>query len=138
MIHECQLRGLLIAVEWLSSQFLGYEFPCFLLIGRIWCHCRMVYLPIAYLYGKRFVSPIMSTIQSLRKELYMVPYHEIDWNEARNLCAKLGKNYTFSSPLSFLYLNFTLPHYNIFYSFFKLLLLHRKIIQIVGFKDTSK
>ncbi|XP_050290619.1 cycloartenol synthase-like [Quercus robur] len=48
----------------------------------------MVYLPMSYLYGKRFVGPITSTIRSLRKELYMVPYHEIDWNEARNLCAK--------------------------------------------------
>ena len=92
----------------------------------------------AYLYGKRFVGPITSTIRSLRKELYMVPYHEIDWNEARNLCAKISKNYTFFSPLSFLHLTFTLPYYNIFYSFFKLLLLHSKIIQIIGFKDTSK
>ncbi|KAK7834309.1 cycloartenol synthase [Quercus suber] len=50
---------------------------------------------MSYLYGKRFVGPITSTIQSLRKELYTVPYHEIDWNEARNLCVKIGKNYTF-------------------------------------------
>ena len=95
------MRGLLIAVEWLCPQFLGYKFPCFLLIGRMWCHCRMVYLPMSYLYGKRFVGPITPTIRSLRKELYTVPYHEIDWNEARNLCAKVGKNYTFFSPLSF-------------------------------------
>jgi cycloartenol synthase len=27
----------------------------------------------------------------LRKELFTVPYHEIDWNQARNLCAKVGK-----------------------------------------------
>ncbi|XP_030971551.1 cycloartenol synthase-like isoform X5 [Quercus lobata] len=63
-----------------------YLLPCH--PGRMWCHCRMVYLPMSYLYGKRFVGPITSTIRSLRKELYMVPYHEIDWNEARNLCAK--------------------------------------------------
>ncbi|KAI4368845.1 hypothetical protein MLD38_017357 [Melastoma candidum] len=56
--------------------------------GRMWCHCRMVYLPMSYLYGKRFVGPITNTVLSLRKELYTVPYHEIDWNEARNLCAK--------------------------------------------------
>ena len=51
----------------------------------------MVYLPMSYLYGKRFVGPITPTILSLRKELYNVPYHEIDWNEARNLCAKVGQ-----------------------------------------------
>ncbi|KAF5184269.1 Terpene cyclase/mutase family member [Thalictrum thalictroides] len=56
--------------------------------GRMWCHCRMVYLPMSYLYGKRFVGPITPTILSLRKELYNVPYHEINWNQARNLCAK--------------------------------------------------
>lgn len=56
--------------------------------GRMWCHCRMVYLPMSYLYGKRFVGPLTPTVLSLRKELYTVPYHEIDWNQARNLCAK--------------------------------------------------
>lgn len=56
--------------------------------GRMWCHCRMVYLPMSYLYGKRFVGPITPTILSLRKELYAIPYHEVDWNKARNTCAK--------------------------------------------------
>ncbi|CAI9099018.1 OLC1v1035767C2 [Oldenlandia corymbosa var. corymbosa] len=56
--------------------------------GRMWCHCRMVYLPMSYLYGKRFVGPITPTVLALRKELYSVPYHEIDWNSARNQCAK--------------------------------------------------
>jgi squalene cyclase len=22
--------------------------------GRLWCHCRMVYLPMCYLYGTKF------------------------------------------------------------------------------------
>ncbi|TKY44490.1 Cycloartenol synthase [Spatholobus suberectus] len=56
--------------------------------GRMWCHCRMVYLPMSYLYGKRFVGPITPTVLSLRKELYTIPYHDIDWNQARSLCAK--------------------------------------------------
>ncbi|PRQ36962.1 putative cycloartenol synthase [Rosa chinensis] len=57
--------------------------------GRMWCHCRMVYLPMSYLYGKRFVGPIDGLILSLRRELYTLPYHLIDWDEARNLCAKV-------------------------------------------------
>ncbi|GMQ07575.1 hypothetical protein CsSME_00051713 [Camellia sinensis var. sinensis] len=57
--------------------------------GRLWCHCRMVYLPMSYLYGKRFVGPITPTVLALRKELYTVPYHKIDWNHARNQCAKV-------------------------------------------------
>nr|AJR21210.1 cucurbitadienol synthase 2 [Citrullus colocynthis] len=56
--------------------------------GRMWCHCRMVYLPMSYLYGKRFVGPITPIVLSLRKELYTIPYHEIDWNKSRNTCAK--------------------------------------------------
>lgn len=50
----------------------------------------MVYLPMSYLYGKRFVGPLTPTVLSLRKELFIVPYHEIDWNRARNECAKVG------------------------------------------------
>nr|QQR13796.1 oxidosqualene cyclase 3 [Iris tectorum] len=56
--------------------------------GRMWCHCRMVYLPMSYLYGKRFVGPITPTVLSLRKELYTLPYNQIDWDVARNQCAK--------------------------------------------------
>ncbi|XP_031109626.1 cycloartenol synthase-like isoform X1 [Ipomoea triloba] len=56
--------------------------------GRMWSHCRMVYLPMSYLYGKRYVGPINSTILSLRRELYNHDYHQIDWNLARNQCAK--------------------------------------------------
>jgi cycloartenol synthase len=56
--------------------------------GRMWCHCRMVYLPMSYLYGKRFVGPITPTVLALRKELFTAAYHEIDWDVARNLCAK--------------------------------------------------
>ncbi|KAI3499676.1 hypothetical protein L1887_35481 [Cichorium endivia] len=79
--------------EWSGNNPLPPEMwllPYFLPIhpGRMWCHCRMVYLPMSYLYGKRFVGPITSTVLALRKELFTVPYHDIDWNEARNLCAK--------------------------------------------------
>ncbi|CAH8267484.1 unnamed protein product [Arabidopsis lyrata] len=56
--------------------------------GRMWCHCRMVYLPMSYLYGRRFVCRTNGTILSLRRELYTVPYHHIDWDTARNQCAK--------------------------------------------------
>ncbi|GKB49080.1 cycloartenol synthase [Tanacetum coccineum] len=79
--------------EWPGNNPLPPEMwllPYFLPVhpGRMWCHCRMVYLPMSYLYGKRFVGPITSTVLALRKELFTAPYHDIDWNEARNLCAK--------------------------------------------------
>nr|XP_051192225.1 cycloartenol synthase-like isoform X2 [Lolium perenne] len=56
--------------------------------GRMWSHCRMVYFPMSYVYGKRFVGPITPVVLNLRKELYKVPYGEIDWDKARNQCAK--------------------------------------------------
>ncbi|KDP27753.1 hypothetical protein JCGZ_19782 [Jatropha curcas] len=56
--------------------------------GRLWCHSRMIYLPMSYLYGKKFVGPINSLVLSLRRELYPIPYHQILWDTTRNLCAK--------------------------------------------------
>ncbi|XP_031504247.1 cycloartenol synthase 2-like isoform X2 [Nymphaea colorata] len=56
--------------------------------GRMWCHCRMVYLPMCFLYGMRFVGRITETVLELRNELLSLPYDQVDWNGTRNLCAK--------------------------------------------------
>ncbi|EOY32331.1 Beta-Amyrin Synthase isoform 1 [Theobroma cacao] len=56
--------------------------------GKMLCYCRLVYMPMSYLYGKRFVGPITGLIRQLRQELYNQPYHEINWNAARNTVAK--------------------------------------------------
>ncbi len=49
--------------------------------GRLWCHCRQVYLPMAYLYAKRSTcAPDVLTAQ-LREELYPTPYDSIAWSE---------------------------------------------------------
>ncbi|PON81360.1 Squalene cyclase [Trema orientale] len=56
--------------------------------GKMLCYCRLVYMPMSYLYGKRFVGPITRLVQSLRQELYTEPYHQINWNRARNTVAK--------------------------------------------------
>lgn len=57
--------------------------------GRMWCHCRSVYLPMSYIYGKRFIGPMTPLVLELRKELYNDSYIHIDWNKARNQCAKV-------------------------------------------------
>ncbi|KAF8779295.1 hypothetical protein HU200_002976 [Digitaria exilis] len=72
---------------WLVPQFLPFH-P-----GRFWCFCRMVYMPMAFLYGKKFVGPITDTILSIREEIYSVPYNEVDWNIARTSCAKEDLHY---------------------------------------------
>jgi len=55
----------------------------------MWCYCRLVYMPMSYLYGKRFVGPISPLILQLREEIYLQPYAKINWNRARHLCAKV-------------------------------------------------
>ncbi|KAL6888525.1 hypothetical protein ACP4OV_009551 [Aristida adscensionis] len=68
---------------WLAPKFLPFH------LGKFWCLCRMLYLPIAYIFGKRFVGPITLTILALREEIYNTAYANIDWNQARNGCAKV-------------------------------------------------
>lgn len=57
--------------------------------GKVWCYTRMIYMPMSYLYGKRFVGPITPLILQLRKELHLQPYEEINWNKARRQYAKV-------------------------------------------------
>jgi cycloartenol synthase len=69
--------------------------------GKLWCHCRMVYLPMCYIYGKRFVYGDADTdpvTVSLRKELYPTDtaYESINWSNARHKVADID-NY---SPVS--------------------------------------
>jgi hypothetical protein len=49
----------------------------------------MVYLPMAYLYGKKFIGPITPTILDIRDEIYVMSYDKIDWSAARTACAKV-------------------------------------------------
>lgn len=57
--------------------------------SRIWCHARMVYLPMSYAYGKRYVCAPDQTLEALRKELYPRGYENTDWKKARYHCCSL-------------------------------------------------
>jgi squalene cyclase len=55
--------------------------------GRLWCHCRQVYLPMAWLYGRKATKPDDALIRALRTELYDGRWSSIDWAAARDtLC----------------------------------------------------
>lgn len=71
--------------------------------GRFWCYCRMVYMPMAYLYVKKFVGPITPIILSLREDLYNISYERIDWEKARDSCAKEDLVYPRSQLQKFLF-----------------------------------
>jgi squalene/oxidosqualene cyclase-like protein len=55
--------------------------------SRMWCHTRMVYLPMSYLYGRRVQLPVDGRVRALRRELYDCDYTSIDWESARDRVA---------------------------------------------------
>lgn len=69
--------------------------------GRFWCHCRMVYLPMCWLYARRFTfnaaqDPVAA---ALRSELYGgQKYSEIPWRKHVHSCADID-NYSPIHPV---------------------------------------
>uniref|UniRef100_A0A7S1ES27 Terpene cyclase/mutase family member n=1 Tax=Timspurckia oligopyrenoides TaxID=708627 RepID=A0A7S1ES27_9RHOD len=61
--------------------------------GRYWCHCRVVYLPQAFVYGlrKRCESEDSEIVKELRSELYSEDYASIDWSKQRYNCCKVDE-----------------------------------------------
>jgi squalene/oxidosqualene cyclase-like protein len=51
--------------------------------GRFWCHCRVIYLPMAYIYGTKSTGKITPLIKELREEVYTTPYDQINWPSIR-------------------------------------------------------
>ncbi len=56
--------------------------------GRLWSHCRVVYLPMSYLYGRKAQVPVTPLIEELREELYDGSWDEIDWPAQRDKVAR--------------------------------------------------
>lgn len=56
--------------------------------GKLWCHARMVYLPMAWLYGTKATAPDTPLLAELRQELYAGRYDFIDWEKQRTVVAK--------------------------------------------------
>ncbi|KAJ7982156.1 Terpene cyclase/mutase family member [Quillaja saponaria] len=84
--------------EWSGCNPMPPEFwilPSFLPMhpAKMWCYCRMIYMPMSYLYGKKFVGPITPLIAQLKEEIHTQPYHEIKWKKVRHLCAKEDLHY---------------------------------------------
>ncbi len=65
---------------------------------RYWCHCRLVYLPMAYCYGFRIQKAENELIRSLREEIFTQDYAGIDWPAQRDAVCK-HDIYTIQSPV---------------------------------------
>ncbi|XP_004510379.1 mixed-amyrin synthase [Cicer arietinum] len=79
--------------DWGASNPMPPEFwmlPSFLLKHpvRMLSYCRLVYMPMSYLYGKRFVGSITQLILKLREELLPQSYEKVNWQKVRHQCAK--------------------------------------------------
>ncbi|RDY07322.1 Beta-amyrin synthase, partial [Mucuna pruriens] len=88
-------------VDWCGSNPLPPEFwifPSFLPMhpAKMWCYCRLVYMPMSYLYGKKFVGPITPLVLNLREEFFTQPYDTNSWKKARHKCAQEDLYYSHS------------------------------------------
>lgn len=69
---------------------------------RWWIHCRMVYLPLSWLYGKQYYHPENDFIRSLRKELYVQDFYSIDFSRYRNAVCEVDVYFPHSKLLNIL------------------------------------
>jgi squalene/oxidosqualene cyclase-like protein len=60
--------------------------------GNLWCHTRAVFLPMSYLYGRRF-SADLPVGRELRNEMFQTEWDRIDWPSLRERIAP-GDIYT--------------------------------------------
>lgn len=67
--------------------------------SNYWVHCRIVYLPMSYLYAKRFVTPLTSVLASVRDEIYPTLYADVDWDDARGAVATSDSYAHYSTTL---------------------------------------
>ncbi len=52
--------------------------------SKMWCHSRMVYLPMAWLYGRRSTVALDPLLEAIRSEIYVESYAEIRWATTRD------------------------------------------------------
>jgi squalene/oxidosqualene cyclase-like protein len=70
--------------------------------SRLWCHSRMVYLPMAYLYGRRATVPLDERLGARRRELYDdTPWDRIDWRASRDTVSPTDRYVPRSALLRF-------------------------------------
>ncbi|XP_074333721.1 dammarenediol II synthase-like isoform X2 [Apium graveolens] len=64
--------------------------------ANMWCYCRTTYMPMSYLYGRKYHGPITDLVLKLRKEIHPIPYEDINWNNQRHNCCKQDLYYPHS------------------------------------------
>ncbi|KAF4404574.1 hypothetical protein G4B88_005960 [Cannabis sativa] len=62
-------------------------------LTKMFCYCRLTFMPMSYFYGRKFVSEITPLIKQLREEIHIIPYKDIKWSKMRHVCAKEDNYY---------------------------------------------
>jgi cycloartenol synthase len=59
--------------------------------AKMWCHSRMCYLPMSFIYGARCTAKESPIIRALREEIFTPenPYSTCNWDKYRNTCASI-------------------------------------------------
>lgn len=52
--------------------------------ANFYCHTRLIYMPMSFIYGRKYQIPLTPLIEELRKELYVSDYNAIAWGTARH------------------------------------------------------
>nr|ARS25031.1 AS1 [Ilex pubescens] len=101
---------------WLFPSILPYH-P-----AKMWCYCRTTYMPMSYLYGRKYHGPLTDVVLQLRQEIHPQPYDKINWNKARHDCCKedLYYHHTFIQDLLWDTLNYVTEPLMKFWPFRKL------------------
>jgi lanosterol synthase len=69
---------------------------------RWWIHMRQVFLPMSYIWSKRFIGPSTPLTEKLRQELYVQPYELIDFAAHRNSISAVDNYHPKSWVLNFI------------------------------------
>jgi lanosterol synthase len=66
--------------------------------SNFWCHTRQVFLPMSYVYARRFSGPETELVRALRSELFTTRFESMDWPSLRTTIAP-SDVYTPQSPI---------------------------------------
>ncbi|MES1918356.1 hypothetical protein MHBO_000334 [Bonamia ostreae] len=61
--------------------------------SRWWCHCRMVYLPMAYIYANKIKRKETATTKAIKDEIFTTPYNKVNWIQNRSSVSELDDFY---------------------------------------------
>jgi lanosterol synthase len=75
--------------------------------GNFYCHTRLIYMPMGFIYGRKFQVPLTPLIEKLRSELYVDDYQQVNFSAARLM---LRQEEVYNPPNAVLKLIYKLSH----------------------------